>query len=673
MKKIGTNLKADWKFGGVGLLWIADLVFLAVMGHPGRHLVLFSMLYVSAFGLMLLMVRCFPKGLRFGRAVLIIWIVAIAGRAVFVFYPPGNDMFRYIWEGVIQNSGVNPYLAPPDSPSLTKFVQGDLRVIWAGINHKQFAAIYPPVPLLLFRLLAAVKPAPIWFKLLLITFDLGVLFCLILWIRLLDIAPARLLLYAANPLVILYIAGEGHLDVLQIFFLCVGIYLILRNRPALGFLFLGLAVLSKYMALVAVPFLLTHKYRRVALIIFCPLILYLPFAIAGKQLFASLEAFSTSMHYNDSVTAVFRWLFGQSILPAALAFLAVCLAWIYLTDHDPLHSVYLALGVALLCLPTLHPWYLLILAPFMVLYASQAWLFLMAAVVFTFPVVATDYATGVFHENTWLKWAEYTPFYVLLIRALFCDGLLFRNRRFDPPRSVSVVVPTLNEADTIERCLTHLQNRTGLREILVADGGSTDGTIETAARCGVRVVHAPMGRGLQIKEAVRHATGDVVVILHADCIAEKGVFSDILESLASHAYAVGGAVSMRFELKGLKTRILAGLNNLRARLTGISFGDQTQFFRTAAVDKIGGFPAMMLMEDVELSLRLKPHGRLLFLNGNVTVSGRRWQGRGFYKNLRTVLRLFPGFLIKRRWGLTDSIQEDYYKIYYSSVHDRIST
>jgi hypothetical protein len=82
---------------------------------------------------------------------------------------------------------------------------------------------------------------------------------------------------------------------------------------------------------------------------------------------------------------------------------------------------------------------------------------------------------------------------------------------------------------------------------------------------------------------------------------------------------------------------------------------------------------MMLMEDVELSLRLKPLGQLLVVSGKVTVSGRRWQGRGFSKNLLTVLRLFPRFLIKRRWGLTDSIQEDYYKIYYSSVHDRSMT
>jgi GT2 family glycosyltransferase len=178
---------------------------------------------------------------------------------------------------------------------------------------------------------------------------------------------------------------------------------------------------------------------------------------------------------------------------------------------------------------------------------------------------------------------------------------------------------------------------------------------------------------LQIREAVQRATGDVVLVLHADCIAEKRVFSNILEALATQEYAVGGAVSMRFASKGLKSRILAGLNNLRARLTGISFGDQAQFFRRAVMENVGGFPAMMLMEDVELSLRLKPQGRLLFLNSRITVSGRRWQGRGFSKNLLTVLRLFPGFLIKRRWGLTDLIQEDTYKIYYSRVHDRITT
>lgn len=659
-------MQAEWKFGVFCLLWLLDVFILTAIGHPGENLVLFGILYVFSFGLMLLMVRHFPERLGFRHAVWIVLIIGTTGRALFLSYPVNNDMFRYIWEGAVQNFGANPYLLTPDSPSLAPFARGDLSAVWDGINHKEFAAIYPPVALLLFRVLAAVKPDPAWFKLVLIAFDLGVLLCLILLIRSLDIAPARLLLYAANPLVILYIAGEGHLDVLQIFFLALGLCFIFRRRPGIGFLCLGLAVLSKYLVLVAVPFLITCKQRKAWLTICFPLLLYLPFAQAGEQLFASLKAFGTGMHYNDSIHAVLRWQFGQGALPAAVVLLAVCLAWIYLTDHDPLHSVYAALGSTLLFLPTLHPWYLLTVAPLMVFYASRAWLFLMAATVFTFPVVAAEYTSGLFQEIAWLKWMQYGPFFALLCWGLFRDGLLFRDRRFEPPRSISVVIPTLNEADTIEDCLKHLQNRSGVTEVVVTDGGSTDGTAELAAQYRVRLVRTPAGRGLQIKEGVGRATGDVVVILHADCIATKGVFAHILTALGTHLHAVGGAVSMRFEQTGLKTWIVAGLNNLRARLTGISFGDQAQFFRRTAIQSIGGFPAMMLMEDVELSLRLKAQGQLLFLNGGIRVSGRRWQGRGFSRNLLTVLRLFPRFLIERRLGLTDSVQQDYYNIYYSS-------
>ena len=141
-----------------------------------------------------------------------------------------------------------------------------------------------------------------------------------------------------------------------------------------------------------------------------------------------------------------------------------------------------------------------------------------------------------------------------------------------------------------------------------------------------------------------------------------------LETSLYFPHAVGGAVGMQFKQKKLRLQVVATLNNLRALLTGVSFGDQAQFFRSEALDAIGGFPSMMLMEDVELSLRLKEVGRLVFLSDGIMVSGRRWQGNRFSYKLMTVFHLFPRYLMERRFRRTDRIYRKYYNAYYPDNH-----
>jgi len=119
-------------------------------------------------------------------------------------------------------------------------------------------------------------------------------------------------------------------------------------------------------------------------------------------------------------------------------------------------------------------------------------------VVFTFPVLALDYKTGVFQEIHWLKLLEYGPFYVLLALGIFRNNLFLKDRFFSAPHNISVIIPTLNEAGSISRCLTSLQNHSALKEVIIADGGSTDKTREIAVDGGARVVESQKGRGLQI-------------------------------------------------------------------------------------------------------------------------------------------------------------------------------
>ncbi len=646
-------------------LWLLDMAALAAIGPLGHQLPLAMILYALGFVLLIALVRCFPARLNPQHAWLLVVALGVAARLLFLPYPPGNDIFRYIWEGHVQNHGINPYLVAPDNPALDHLAQGGLDAIRDGVNHAWLTAAYPPAALLLFRLMAWVSPSIFFFKAVLMLFDLGVMAVLMRLLAARGLPASRLLFYAANPLVIVFTAGQGHLDVIQAFFVCLAFLLLAQRRTVAGGVSLGLAVMSKYLSAVALPFLLKPEYRWKNLAVLIPLLLYLSFLSAGGGIFNSLFFFGSSMHYNDSIADLLRSLLGPFSVPVLPVLLFICLSWVLFTEDDPLRAVYLAVGCLLLFLPTLHPWYLVLVSPFLCFFPSGAWVYLQAAMLFTFPVMATELASGSFYEIGWLKAIEYIPFYGLLVMGLFRNTQVIAGRRYDAPNSISVIIPTFNEAAHIGDCLASIERDGPIRQVIVADGGSTDETVGIARARGVRVIHSEKGRGIQIAAGAQTAKGDVLLILHADSVLRAGAAELIIRALSAAPDAVGGCFGMAFEGGGIATRGIAWLNNFRAMAAGIAFGDQAQFVRAEALRRIGGVPALMLMEDVELSLRLKRIGRAIYLKRGVTVSGRRWQRGSSGRNFFMVVGLFFSYLLKRRLGLNPD-ERGYYRKYYRS-------
>jgi hypothetical protein len=203
---------------------------LAAMGPLGRYLPVGMVLYAMGFILLIALVRSFPENLKPSRAWTLVFVLGVCGRLLFLPYPPGNDIFRYIWEGAVQNHGLNPYAIAPDSPSAVRLAVGELGDGWERINHRWLTAAYPPAAMLLFRLFAAISPSVLFFKVVFILFDIGVMALLVRVLRHRGLPAARLLLYAANPLVIVFTAGEGHLDVVQVFFLGLGCVLLQHRK-----------------------------------------------------------------------------------------------------------------------------------------------------------------------------------------------------------------------------------------------------------------------------------------------------------------------------------------------------------------------------------------------------------------------------------------------------------
>jgi rSAM/selenodomain-associated transferase 2/rSAM/selenodomain-associated transferase 1 len=203
---------------------------------------------------------------------------------------------------------------------------------------------------------------------------------------------------------------------------------------------------------------------------------------------------------------------------------------------------------------------------------------------------------------------------------------------------LSIIVPTLNEADSIAAQLGALAPlRARGAEIIVADGGSTDGTAALAQPHADRVIHAPRGRALQMNAGAGVAHGACLLFLHADTRLPPDADGHVEAALSGgHAW---GRFDVAIDGEHVLLPLIARLMNLRSRLTGIATGDQAIFVSRAAFAACGGFPAIPLMEDIALSRALKRIGRPACLRQRVRTSGRRWDSRGVWRTVLLMWRL----------------------------------
>jgi len=202
---------------------------------------------------------------------------------------------------------------------------------------------------------------------------------------------------------------------------------------------------------------------------------------------------------------------------------------------------------------------------------------------------------------------------------------------------LSIVVPTLNEAAGIERALEPLQPlRARRHEVIVVDGGSEDATQRLAQPLADRVLTAPRGRAAQMNAGAAAARGDGLVFLHADTRLPEAADRAVAAALAESPWGRFDVhIAGRHPLLGA----VAWTMNLRSRLTGIATGDQAIFVRRTLFETLGGYAAIPLMEDVELSRRLRAVGWPACLQARVETSGRRWEANGVMRTIALMWRL----------------------------------
>ncbi|HET9683092.1 MAG TPA: TIGR04283 family arsenosugar biosynthesis glycosyltransferase [Gemmatimonadaceae bacterium] len=186
---------------------------------------------------------------------------------------------------------------------------------------------------------------------------------------------------------------------------------------------------------------------------------------------------------------------------------------------------------------------------------------------------------------------------------------------------ISIIIPVLDEERRIGELLEGLR---GFEDVIVVDGGSRDGTVEVArAFPGVRVGSAPRGRALQMNHGAWRARGDVLLFLHADVVLPPDAVLHVERALADER-AVAGAFRTWHVSDDGRSAPWLHLADLRSRYSGLPYGDQALFVRREAFWRAGGFPEQPLMEDLELSRRLRRLGRISIAPASVRVSGRRF-------------------------------------------------
>ena len=193
---------------------------------------------------------------------------------------------------------------------------------------------------------------------------------------------------------------------------------------------------------------------------------------------------------------------------------------------------------------------------------------------------------------------------------------------------ISIIIPTLNEEDKIEATIHRAQNRDA--EIIVVDGGSTDGTVAMAAKTGVRVVTASRGRANQQNRGAELAEGRVLLFLHADTHLPDGYIEHIFETMMDPMTATG-AFRFKTDLESPFMKVIEFITNIRSVYFKMPYGDQGFFIRKSLFESAGGFPDLPIMEDFELMRRIKKKGNVTILPVTAITSGRRWLNLGFFK------------------------------------------
>ena len=391
----------------------------------GIELYVIIFLFASALYLagVFLTIKLLPARNASWSLVLIIVLFGIFFRICLIPSEPtvlSRDMYRYIWDGRVQQNGMNPYKYTPDADELAGL--RDER-IFPNINRKDYPTVYPAGAQVFFRLFyALVGDSVAGFKAIMVFLDTLSLITLIALLRSHGFAATRVIVYAWNPLVIFEIAYSGHLEGLTVFLMVAALYLSAIHKKIPGVIMLALAATVKlYPALLLAAFL-NRGDRIKGLLTFTATIgiIYLPFLSVGNKISGFLpvylknpyESFNLGLKY-----LLMRLLPGLDyyllsvLLITALAAAGLVVLLKGKQKIDVLQYAYILAGLLMVLMPaSLHPWYVILIIPFLAFYPHPAWLIFATTVTLSY----LKYVSPQGAMPTGILLIEYVPLFALL-------------------------------------------------------------------------------------------------------------------------------------------------------------------------------------------------------------------------------------------------------------------
>ncbi len=375
----------------------------------------------------------FPRFASNRQTMLVFWGGALLLRLVVLPLEPGDDIWRYQWEGEVQNAGFNPYLLAPNDDRLLA-VRKEFPA-WSQINHRDYSAIYPPGMELIFAALNRFAAGAIAYKLLFAAADLGVIAILL---RLIG-GPTRYLdaaWYAWNPLVVYSFAGAAHFDSLMILPMLAGILCFVRSNAAtdarlrwryalVGALALGVAISIKLIPLLLLPICAFALRRRAAALLASltiPALLSLPFGAPRVPIWDSLGRFIYVTRLND----MFWWIVEDTVWPNphqknysynVIILVAVVVVSLFFVRNWK-RGLFWVMGTALFLSPVLHPWYITWILPFAAWRRVEAWPVL-SVTIFAYYLFWNERLFLLpWHSEPWLRGFIFIPPAVAMLFAL---------------------------------------------------------------------------------------------------------------------------------------------------------------------------------------------------------------------------------------------------------------
>jgi hypothetical protein len=647
------------------------LAWMAISGPVAARPLQSFILYTSCLAVIYLIVfkllrPGIHKGALFSPSGIIISGVLL--RIMFLPYPLSDDVNRYAWEGHIQNRGINPYAVTPAQLG-DSFKQDP---VFINIRHKDLSTVHPPVALLVFRAVSGISYSLRTFKLFFILCDILTLMILAVLLREWQVSWQRLILYAWNPLVLLFGAGEGYLVVMNLLFIAVSLLLFSRvNRvqspwlmSSLAYLVLGTAVLTGYAVLLILPFVITRRNRRFLPFILVPFLLYIPFR--HPAIFRSvLPGFGTHAYTGFLPRLLHIGLSGMPFAAIMLCLLGagIVIAWLFF-QQTPLKGLMFAYLWFLLCLPHVQTWYLLPFALMMMRWPNRAvFLFCVTAGV-NFWRVNQLLLTGSQPEIAWLWYAAYLP--VLLILVYDWENTRLPWYPLYPRlRSIDIIIPVRAASDHIISLLGSLTESIAFARqacsyfpetvITIADGSGSQAAPAVARDFPVTVLQAPEGRDSPLNNAVNATRGDLILIISPDTVTRTSALLRVYGTLNRNPSAAWGILGCRYDVVSLKTLGIACINYLRFHLLGIALGIDGIFIHRRVLTALDGIFDITFPGDLDMSMQLQsfPHTSC---SGMITIPAHQLESKNIvWRIFRSVPYMFT-FLLCRRLGCTMSCQ-----------------